>query len=109
MSQFPNILKEIPSDQSQELIETLWGNRRIRIERIVSQGHASPPDFWYDQDENEFILLIQGSARLQFVGEEPCEMIPGSYMHIPAHMRHRVDWTDPTQQTIWLAVFYPTR
>jgi len=76
----------------------------FRIERIVSQGHASPEGFWYDQDTDEWALLVRGAARLQFENEEPMEMTAGSFVNIPAHQKHRVDWTDPHQLTIWLAI-----
>ena len=77
-----------------------------RIERIVSQGHASPEDFWYDQDQDEWVLVLKGAARLRFEGEEPVEMEPGAHVNIPAHKRHRVEWTTPDEPTIWLAVHY---
>ena len=77
----------------------------VRIERIVSHGHSSPEGFWYDQDQHEFVVLLQGAARLRFeVGV--IEMQPGSFIDIPAHQRHRVEWTSPDEPTIWLAVHY---
>ena len=76
----------------------------IRIERIVSLGHASPEGFWYDQEEGEWVLLLKGAARLRFEGGEPIELQPGSFVNIPAHRRHRVEWTDPGGPTVWLAV-----
>jgi cupin 2 domain-containing protein len=88
-----------------ELAETLVQAKHVRIERIVSQGHASPPEFWYDQDENEFVLLLQGAARLRFE-ESILEMSAGDWIVISAHRRHRVDWTTPDEKTIWMAVFY---
>ena len=76
----------------------------LRIERIVSRGHASPDGFWYDQESSEWVLLVAGAARLRFEGEEPLHLKPGDYVHIPAHRRHRVEWTDPDAATIWLAI-----
>ena len=79
----------------------------VRIERIVSQGHCSADGFWYDQDENEWVMVVQGHATLEY--EETghvVEMKAGDWVDIPAHCRHRVAWTDPDQPTIWLAVFY---
>jgi cupin 2 domain-containing protein len=79
----------------------------IRIERIVSIGHASRPDGWYDQDRAEWVVLLAGSAGLVFEGEaEPVLLEPGTYVHIPAHVRHRVAWTDRSVPTIWLAIHY---
>ena len=101
-----NIFADLPSDLPEELVQTLCQTSGIRIERIVSHGHASPDGFWYDQDSHEWVLLIAGAARLRFEGEEPVEMRPGSFINIPAHKRHRVEWTDPNQPTIWLAIHY---
>ena len=79
----------------------------LRIERIVSTGQSSPEGFWYDQPEGEWVLLIEGEARLRFADEtEARHLKAGDYLDIPAHRRHRVDWTAPTQTTIWLAVHY---
>ena len=79
----------------------------LRIERIVSTGQASPPDFWYDQPDGEWVLLVQGEAWLAFADEPTARRLrPGDFIDIAPHRRHRVDWTDPTQTTVWLAVFY---
>jgi len=105
MSLLSNLLTDLPAALPQELVQTILERPNLRIERIVSQGHASPEDFWYDQDENEFVVLLQGAARLRFE-DELVEMKPGSFIDIPAHRRHRVEWTDPQQPTIWLAIYY---
>jgi cupin 2 domain-containing protein len=80
------------------------------VERIVSRGHASALDFWYDQPEHEWVLLVQGAARLQVETSpgqvETRNLHPGDYVLLPAHQRHRVDWTHPTENTIWLAIFF---
>jgi len=95
-----------PADLSQEVFLTLLSTPHVRIERIVSHGHASPEGFWYDQPTGEWVLLLEGAARLRFEGEEPFEMKPGSFINIPAHKRHRVEWTSDVQTTVWLAVHY---
>ncbi|MBI3822572.1 MAG: cupin domain-containing protein [Planctomycetes bacterium] len=77
----------------------------VRIERIASHGHASPDDFWYDQDQHEWVALLKGAARLRF-DDGTVEMKPGDCINIPAHKRHRVEWTTPEEPTIWLAVLY---
>lgn len=100
-----NFFADIPNALPEELIETLARSANVRIERIVSHGHVSPPGFWYDQSESEFVVLLQGAARLRFE-DSVVEMTPGSFVDIPAHKRHRVEWTDPEQVTVWLAVFY---
>lgn len=100
-----NIFSSIPADLPNELTETLVQANHVRIERIVSQGHASPEGFWYDQEENEFVLLIQGKARLRFE-DSVVEMKPGDWIEIPARSKHRVEWTTPDERTVWLVVFY---
>lgn len=103
-----NLNDAIPAHLPSELFETLAGNNKVRIERIVSQGHQSPANFWYDQAEHEFVLVHQGSAKIQF--EHPAETVTldaGDYLFIPAHRRHRVLATQPNSYTVWLAVFFP--
>ena len=102
-----NLFATIPAQLTQEEITTLISSPRLRIERIVSRGQASPPGFWYDQPEAEWVLLLAGAARLRFADEpEPRHLGPGDYAHIAVHRRHRVEWTDPTTPTVWLAVHY---
>lgn len=101
-----NLLADLPAALPQELFETLAGGNGVRIERILSQGQASPADFWYDQAENEYVLLMQGAARIAFAEGAEVALAPGDWLNLPAHCRHRVAWTDPEQITIWLAVFY---
>ena|SRR5687768_2029107 len=100
-----NIFSSLPAALPDELTETLVQAKHVRIERIVSQGHVSPEGFWYDQTENEFVLLIHGAARLRF-DDEVVEMAAGDWINIPAHRKHRVERTTTETRTIWLAVFY---
>jgi cupin 2 domain-containing protein len=100
---FTNVAQQLPNEEIVELLSA----RNIRIERIVSTGHATAPDKWYDQDWAEWVLLLAGSAGLIFEGEtEPLLLEPGSYVHIAAHRRHRVAWTHPSVPTVWLAIHY---
>lgn len=102
-----NVFADVPDRLDGEQIVELLSTAAIRIERIVSTGHASPPEFWYDQDRPEWVMLLAGSAGLLFDGEtEPRRLAPGDYIHIGAHRRHRVAWTDPAQPTIWLAIHH---
>jgi cupin 2 domain-containing protein len=102
-----NLLADLPPELPSELVSTMLAAARVRIEQIVSHGHVSPRDFWYDQDQHEWVVVLKGAARLQFEDEEqPVEMKPGDYLNIPAHRRHRVEWTAPNELTIWLAVHY---
>lgn len=101
-----NLLGEIPGDLPEELFQTLLRTSGVRIERIVSHGHASPEGYWYDQATAEWVLLLSGEARLVFEGEPARTLRPGDYVDIPAHRRHRVEWTTPAEPTIWLAIHY---
>ncbi len=99
-----NVFANIPTDFPKELTEVLAQSANLRIERIISKNHASPAGFWYDQDEHEFVIVLRGAARLQFE-DKLIEMQPGDWIDIPAHTKHRVDWTAKDQETVWLAVF----
>ena len=101
-----NFFADISSELPQELVQTLLTKPGLRIERIVSRGHSSPERFWFDQDMHEWVILIRGAARLRFEDGQVVEMTAGSFLEIPAHRRHRVEWTDPDQDSIWLAVHY---
>jgi cupin 2 domain-containing protein len=97
----------IPDHLKEELIETILQTSNFRIERIVSHGQSSKEGFWYDQADNELVILLKGSATLRFENQSGLiEMKPGDYLHIEKHARHRVEWTNPEQETIWLAVHY---
>jgi cupin 2 domain-containing protein len=100
-----NLLANIPAALPNEVFETILNKPNWRVERIVSQGQSSPDGFWFDQETSEFVVLLQGAARLRFE-DEAIEMQPGSFINIAAHRRHRVEWTDPRQTTIWLAIHY---
>lgn len=102
-----NLFSDLPARLAEELFETLVEHPHVRIERIVSTGHRSPPGFWYDQHEIEWVAVLKGEARLLFEGDdEPICMRPGDHVLIPAHRKHRVEWTTPTEPTVWLAVFF---
>ena len=93
--------------QTDEHFEELLCRPGFRVERIVSTGQASPPGFWYDQDVAEWVVLLAGAAELQFEDETaPRKLAPGDWIDIAAHRRHRVNWTDPAQPSIWLAIHY---
>jgi len=100
-----NLLCNLPADLPVELVQTIVAGADVRIERIVSKGHQSPPDFWYDQDQNEWVLLAKGEAKLQFP-DETLKLEAGDYVNIPAHQKHRVAWTTPDEETVWLSIFY---
>lgn len=100
-----NIFTHIPEQLSEEFFDTLLKQDHVHIERIISRGHTTPPDQWYDQAWDEWVLLLQGEAVLWY--EQPKQMITltaGDYLLIPAHTRHRVEWTALDEETLWLAV-----
>jgi cupin 2 domain-containing protein len=100
-----NIFSAIPPPSTDEFFETLLHHDNVRIERIVSHGHSSPPGFWYDQDLDEWVMLLQGKAKILFENDvTPIELSAGVHLNIPAHRRHRVEWTAPGEDTVWLAV-----
>lgn len=102
-----NLFDDIPANLPDELIQPLLRAKGVKIERIVSRGHHSAPDAWYDQETGEFVVLLRGSAGLRFEGSrEVLVMGPGDYVNIPAHVRHRVAWTDADVATVWLAIHY---
>jgi cupin 2 domain-containing protein len=100
-----DLLADVPVALNAEQILTLLHAPHIRIERIVSTGQASPSGFWYDQAQAEFVVLLAGTAGLLIAGEsEPRILHPGNYVHLPAHCRHRVQWTSAEEPTVWLAI-----
>jgi cupin 2 domain-containing protein len=102
-----NLFSDVARDLADEHVTALLATSSLRIERIVSTGQASPPGFWYDQDWAEWVIVLAGSAGLLIDGESaPRVLMPGDYLHLPAHMRHRVEWTDADQPTVWLAVHH---
>ena len=102
-----NLLAGIDPSAPDEVFRDLLKLPGVRIERIVSTGQASPPGFWYDQDWAEWVLLVSGSAAVQFEDEaEPRRLGAGDYLFIAAGRRHRVAWTDAGQPTVWLAVHF---
>ena len=101
-----HLFRNLPADCPEELIETLISGDGVRIERIVSDGQASAPDFWYDQEEHEFVVVLQGHAVIRFEDGSSVALEPGTWLYIAPHRRHRVESTSPTTRTIWLALFW---
>ncbi|MGZ5008591.1 MAG: cupin domain-containing protein [Methylobacter sp.] len=100
-----NIFQNIPDQLPAELFECIFKRDNIRIERIISQGHITPAGQWYDQDWDEWVMLVQGQAIIVYEQDsQSFHLNAGDYLLIPAHTRHRVEWTPSDQQTVWLAV-----
>jgi cupin 2 domain-containing protein len=103
----PNLFDDIHPRQPDEQVDVLAETAAFRLERIVSQAHATAPGEWYDQDGDEWVALVSGSAWLRFEDEPaPRELEPGDWLLIPAHRRHRVERTDAREPTVWLALHY---
>ena len=97
-----NLFANLSSAQSGEEFLTLFDNANVKIERIVSHGHASPAGFWYDQEEDEWVAVLRGTATLEFASGEQVDLQEGDYLTIPRHVQHRVART--SEETVWLAV-----
>jgi cupin 2 domain-containing protein len=107
VAKLTNLFGDLPTGAASEQFVELLSRPGLRVERIVSTGQASPPNFWYDQPLGEWLVVLQGEARLAFEGETAlCSLKPGDFIDIAPHRRHRVEWTHPEVPTIWLAVHY---
>ncbi|RIX45641.1 MAG: cupin domain-containing protein [Rhodocyclales bacterium GT-UBC] len=107
MTPYGNLFANLPERTDQEQFEELLTRPGLRIERIVSTGQCSPPDFWYDQADGEWVVLLQGEAELRFADEEgPRRLRPGDFVAIAPRRRHRVESTLAGQTTIWLAIHF---
>ena len=101
-----NIFENIPVDLHSEVFDSLVEANGVRIERIISRGHASPESGWYDQPRDEWVMVLRGKAIIAFEDKSPVTLREGDYINIKAHEKHRVQWTDPGVETVWLAVHY---
>jgi len=102
-----NLFAHLDALAEQEQFDVLLSRPGLKIERIVSTGQASPPGFWYEQEQGEWLVLLAGEAKLVFEDEaSPRDLLPGDFVDIPPRCRHRVEWTDPEVATVWLAVYY---
>ena len=101
-----NIFDTIPDDIRAEIFEPLVDSENVTIERIISKGHSSPDSGWYDQDKNEWVIVLKGKAVLAFTDGSSTTLKAGDYINITAHQKHKVSWTDPDTETIWLAIHY---
>ncbi len=100
----PNFFEHLPTPAETEDFTTLFARPDIRIERIISQGHTTEAATPYDQDHDEWVLLLRGAAKLWIDGAGERDLRPGDYLMIPAHQRHAVTWTTDQEPTIWLAI-----
>ena len=102
-----NLFATLPQSLSEEVFEPIIEQKNFKLERIISHGQATPPGEWYDQERDEWVVLLSGSAGLNIEGQAGIlTMKPGDYILLPAHVRHRVEWTDEREVSVWLALHY---
>jgi cupin 2 domain-containing protein len=108
MEPLSNLFRDLPTSLAAERVDVLVDAPGVRLDRIVSLAHATPPGEWYDQETNEWVILLRGRAALRFEDESaPRVLEPGDHVLIAAHRRHRVEWTEPSAHTVWLALHWP--
>lgn len=101
-----NIFSTLPTDLQEERVDVLVQHGNIRVARIVSKGHVTPPEEWYDQEEHEWVVVLEGAGTLLFEDGQETHLERGDHINIPAHTKHKVSWTDPARPTVWLAIYY---
>ena len=101
-----NIFESIPENLNEEIFEELVQGKNIKIERIITKGHTSPESGWYDQERDEWVIVLKGAAVISFEAGEDVSLGEGNYLNIPAHTKHKVSWTNPEIETVWLAIHY---
>jgi len=105
-----SLFDDVPGPREQERVEVLLDRPDLRLERVISTGQATPDGIWYDQEEDEWVAIVRGRAGLRFEDETRVRILePGDHLLISAHRRHRVEWTDATEPTIWLALHIAAR
>ncbi len=102
-----NLFSDVPSGLREEFFEDIIRHRTFRLQRIVSRRHVTPEGQWYDQETDEWVAVIKGEAVVRFeAGDAAVTLRPGDHILIPAHQRHRVEWTSDREDTVWLALYF---
>jgi cupin 2 domain-containing protein len=101
-----NIFESMPANPDEEVVDLIAQNENTKIERIISRGQTSPATGWYDQEKDEWVMLLKGEAIISFENAMEVNLKAGDYLNITAHTKHKVKWTDPNVETVWLAVHY---
>lgn len=101
-----NFYENIPCKLEHEVFDPIINDHAVTIERIISKGQASPESGWYDQEKNEWVIILKGKAVLVFESQMPIQLNEGDFINIPSRTKHKVTWTDPDNETVWLAVHY---
>ena len=101
-----NLFSSLPVELEREVYDELVRSEHVRIERIVSKGHTAPAEGWFDQDEHEWVVVLEGSGTILLEDGREMTLKKGDHLNIPSRTKHKVTWTDPKNLTVWLAVFY---
>ena len=101
-----NIFSNIPSELPNEIFENIIRTEKLRVERIVSKGQISPDTGWYNQRENEWLIVLSGYGVIEYINGAKVTLKQGDYLNINSHNKHRVIETSPDEATVWLAIFY---
>ncbi|HOH83982.1 MAG TPA: cupin domain-containing protein [Bacteroidales bacterium] len=101
-----NIFTGLASQSKEEIFNPLFSSKNIKIEQIISSGQTSPARGWYDQEQHEWVVLVEGEATLEFENSQKKKLQKGDYIFIPAHTKHKVFYTSANPPCIWLAVFF---
>jgi cupin 2 domain-containing protein len=101
-----NLFESLPGGIGEEVFTVLARGEGVKIERIISTGQSSPTSGWYDQNDNEWVIVLKGEAKISLENDRGFHLKAGGYLNIPAHTKHKVTWTKPNTETIWLAVHY---
>jgi cupin 2 domain-containing protein len=105
-----NLFADLPDALQGEVFDDILRSPNLRLERIVSQGQTTPDGQWYDQEQGEWVILLEGAARILFENETTeRSLAPGDHLYIPPHCRHRVTYTATDCKTVWLALFLDGR
>ena len=102
-----NLFLNIPDKIKSEIFDPIIKNEKFRLERIISQGQSTPEGEWLEQDNDEWVVLLTGKARIRFEDDKDSYLMEsGEYIYIPSRKRHRVEWTPSDKQTVWLALHF---
>jgi len=103
---FSNFLDLIPEQVHDEIFQNIINTGRLKIERIISHGQSSPETGWYDQEENEWVMVMEGEAIIEFEDHREVRLGKNDFLFLKSHRKHRVKWTTPDKKTIWLAIHF---
>lgn len=83
-----------------ESFQTLLEHKNIKIQKILSCDYKN--GHWYEQAEDEWVVLLQGEATLEY-SDSTQKLSSGDFIFIPRTTKHRVVHT--SKDALWLALF----